>query len=138
MREKRAVAALKAVGYRQARKQEKTKRLDEWVELTHYTRRHARRLLSQHGKKLWLNPNSHVTDDCPDGGSNQATIPMHGLYCLAIASAGLSLAPLFFPGKSTKRFLVDGRLSGAGWTTLIAVVSVAVAVIAGLMIGAKS
>jgi hypothetical protein len=63
MREKRSVAALKAAGYRQARKQEKTKRLDELVELTHYTRRRARRLLSQHGKKLWLNPKTKVVGD---------------------------------------------------------------------------
>ena len=63
MREKRSVAALKAAGYRQARKQEKTKRLDELVELTHYTRRHARRLLSQHGKKLWVKPKTKVVGD---------------------------------------------------------------------------
>lgn len=63
MREKRSVAALKAVGYRQARKAEKTKRLDELVELTQYTRRHARRLMSQQGKKLWLNQKTRVVGD---------------------------------------------------------------------------
>src|ERR1700686_5457772 len=63
MREKRCVAALKAVGYRQARKAEKTKRLDELVELTHYTRRHARRLLSQHGQKVWLKRQTKVVGD---------------------------------------------------------------------------
>jgi hypothetical protein len=63
MREKRAVAALKAAGYRQARKREKTKRLDELVELTHYTRRHARRLLSQHGKKMWVKRQTKVMGD---------------------------------------------------------------------------
>jgi hypothetical protein len=63
MREKRSVAALKAAGYRQARKQEKTKRLDELVELTHYTRRHARRLLSQHGKKVWVKRQTKVVGD---------------------------------------------------------------------------
>lgn len=63
MREKRSVAALKAVGYRQARKSEKTKRLDELVELTQYTRRHARRLLRQHGQQLWLKPKTKVEGD---------------------------------------------------------------------------
>lgn len=63
MREKRSVAALKAAGYRQAGKKEKTKRLDELVELTHYTRRHARRLLGQHGQKLWLKPKTKVVGD---------------------------------------------------------------------------
>jgi hypothetical protein len=41
MKEKRSLAALKAVGYRQARKPEKTKRLDELVALTQYTRRYC-------------------------------------------------------------------------------------------------
>lgn len=63
MREKRSVAALKAAGYSKARKREKTKRLDELVELTHYTRRHARRLLSQHGKKVWLKSKTKVVGD---------------------------------------------------------------------------
>jgi hypothetical protein len=63
MREKRSVAALKAAGYSQARKPEKTRRLDELVELTHYTRRHARRLMSQHGKKLWPKPKTKVVGD---------------------------------------------------------------------------
>ena len=63
MREKRSVAALKAVGYRQTRKPEKTRRLDELVALTQYTRRHARRLMSQHGKKVWLNQKTKVVGD---------------------------------------------------------------------------
>src|SRR5260370_26147481 len=63
MREKRSVAALKAAGYSQATKPEKTKRLDELVELTHYTRRHARRLMRLHGKKLWLRPQTKVVGD---------------------------------------------------------------------------
>ena len=63
MREKRSVAALKAAGYSQATKPEKTKRLDELVELTHYTRRHARRLMSLHGKQLWLKPQTKVVGD---------------------------------------------------------------------------
>jgi hypothetical protein len=63
MREKRSVAALKAAGYRQARKQEKTKRLNELVALTHYTRRHARRLMTQHGQQLWPNRKTKLVGD---------------------------------------------------------------------------
>jgi hypothetical protein len=63
MSEKRSVAAVKAAGYRQARKREKTQRLDELVGLTGYTRRHARRLLSQHGKKLRLNDETVLVGD---------------------------------------------------------------------------
>ena len=63
MKEKRSVAALKAAGYRQARKPEKTKRLDELVALTQYTRRHARRLMSQQGQQLWLNRKTKAVGD---------------------------------------------------------------------------
>src|SRR5882762_5827183 len=63
MREKRSVAALKAAGYRQARKREKSRRLDELVELTHYTRRHARRLLSRQGKQVWVRRQTKVVGD---------------------------------------------------------------------------
>ncbi len=63
MKEKRSVAAVKAAGYNQATRLEKTRRLDELVELTHYTRRHARRLMSQQGKKLWLNQKTKVVGD---------------------------------------------------------------------------
>ena len=75
--------------------------------------------------------------DLTGAGNNQATVLIHRLYCLAIAGACVALAHVFFPRKSTKRFLVDGRLGGAGWSILVAVGSIAVAVIAGLMIGAK-
>ena len=63
MREKRSVAALKAAGYRQARKPEKTKRLNELVELTHYTRRHARRLMTQQRQQLWPNRKTKLVGD---------------------------------------------------------------------------
>jgi ABC-type transport system involved in multi-copper enzyme maturation permease subunit len=76
--------------------------------------------------------------DLTGAGSNQVTILMHRIYCLAIAIACLSFALLFFKRKSTKRFLVDGRLGGAGLAILITVVSVAVAVIAGLTIVARN
>jgi ABC-type transport system involved in multi-copper enzyme maturation permease subunit len=75
--------------------------------------------------------------DLTGAGSNLATILMHRLYCLAIAIACLSLAHLFFERKSAKVLKTGARLSSSGWSTLILIVSVAVAVIAGLVIGAK-
>jgi hypothetical protein len=63
MSEKRSVAAVKAAGYRKATKKEKTKRLDELVELTHYTRRHARRLMSRQGQRVRLNKQTVVVGD---------------------------------------------------------------------------
>jgi ABC-2 type transport system permease protein len=72
--------------------------------------------------------------DLTGAGSNQTTILIHRLYCLAIASTCLALAHLFFKRNSTRGLQVDGRLSGAGWSILIAVVSVAVAAVTGLTI----
>jgi ABC-type transport system involved in multi-copper enzyme maturation permease subunit len=72
--------------------------------------------------------------DLTGAGSNQATILIQRVYCLAIACACLAFAHLFFPRKSTKGFQVDGRLSGTGWSILIAVVSVAIAAVTGLTV----
>ncbi len=66
---------------------------------------------------------------------NLSQIITHRVYCLAVAALFLSLAHLFFERKSTKGFKTSGRLSGTGWSILIIVVSVAVALVAGLMIG---
>jgi ABC-2 type transport system permease protein len=62
------------------------------------------------------------------------TILTHRLYCLAIASTCLSLAHLLFQRKSTKRLWVDKRLTSRGWAISAALVSVAVALFAGLSI----
>lgn len=75
--------------------------------------------------------------DLTGAGSNLATILMHRLYCLAIASVFLSLAHLFFERKSTRVLEIGARLSSNGWSILILIVSVAVAAIAGIVIGAK-
>ena len=75
--------------------------------------------------------------DLTGAGSNQATILIQRVYCLAIASVCLALAHLFFQRKSTKGFQVDGRLSGAGWSILITVVSVAIAAFTGLAISSS-
>jgi ABC-type transport system involved in multi-copper enzyme maturation permease subunit len=70
--------------------------------------------------------------DLTGAGNNQGTILMHRLYCVAVAALFLSLAHLFFQRKSTKGFSVNGRLSAVGWSSLIAIVSVVVAVITSL------
>lgn len=72
--------------------------------------------------------------DLASGGGRLALILTHRVYCLALSSALLSLALIFFGRKSAKGFTEGGRLSGAGWTTLAAVVSTLLAVFTGLMI----
>jgi hypothetical protein len=65
--------------------------------------------------------------DFTSGGTKLGTILTHRLYCLAIATACLALAHLFFQRKSTKRV----RLIGPDRAILIALVSVAIAVLTG-------
>lgn len=72
--------------------------------------------------------------DLANGGGRLALILTHRVYCLALSSALLALALTFFGRKSTKGFTEGGRLSGAGWTILAAVVSTLLAVLTGLMI----
>ncbi|HEV7860145.1 MAG TPA: hypothetical protein VGO91_16130 [Pyrinomonadaceae bacterium] len=74
---------------------------------------------------LWTNA------DLTGAGSNHARILVHRIYCLAIATLCLSFAHLYFQRKSAKSFLVQGRLSSAGWSVLIAVFAVAVIIITG-------
>lgn len=75
--------------------------------------------------------------DLAGAGSNQATILIQRVYCLALASVCLALAHLFFQRKSIKGFQVDGRLSGTGWSILITVVSIAIAAVTGLTISSS-
>ncbi len=92
------------------------------------------------GYKHWLyNPLLYQLwkyADLTGAGNNQARIFMQRLYCLGIASACLSLAHIFFQRKSTTGLITAGRLNGHGWSLLITIASVAIAVIAGSMIGA--
>ena len=69
--------------------------------------------------------------DLTSAGSRQATIVIHRLYCLAIAGLCLGLGHLFFQRRSTKGFVVDGRLAGAAWSLLLAILSLAIAVVSG-------
>ncbi len=72
--------------------------------------------------------------DLTRAGNNQARIFIQRLYCLGIASACLSLAHIFFKRKSTKGLITAGTLNGNGWSLLITIASVAIAVIAGSLI----
>lgn len=72
--------------------------------------------------------------DLTSAGGTLQTILTHRLYCLAIASTGLSLAHLLFQRKSIKRLWIGKRLTGRGWAISVALVSVAIAVFAGLSI----
>lgn len=66
--------------------------------------------------------------DLTGAGSNQATILLHRLYCLGIASAFLALAHLGFQRKSSRG---PARSRGA---LLASMISVAIALVAGLLI----
>jgi ABC-2 type transport system permease protein len=94
------------------------------------------------GYKHWLyNPLLYQLwnyADLTGAGNKLGTILTHRLYCLAIASACLSMAHLFFQRKSTKGFQVDVRLSSAGWSILITVFSVAIALVTGLTISSSA
>jgi len=72
--------------------------------------------------------------DLTGAGNNQARIFLQRLYCLGIASASLSLAHLFFQRKSTTGLITAGRPNGNGWSLLIMIASVAIAVVVGSMI----
>ncbi|MBC7911116.1 MAG: ABC transporter permease [Pyrinomonadaceae bacterium] len=78
--------------------------------------------------KLW------TYADLTGAGNSLTRILIHRVYWLAITSACLALAHLCFERKAARGFIVNNRLSSAGWSSLIAVVSVAAAVIAGLSI----
>ena len=70
------------------------------------------------------------------GGDALTRILVHRAYTLALSVLLLALALLCFERKATKDLTEQGRLSGAGWTTLVALVSVAVAVVTGLIVSA--
>jgi ABC-type transport system involved in multi-copper enzyme maturation permease subunit len=67
------------------------------------------------------------------GGGLSRLLP-HRAYCLALACLFLALAHLSARRKSARGLLIDGRPSGVGWSGLVAAVSIAAAVVAGLML----
>jgi ABC-type transport system involved in multi-copper enzyme maturation permease subunit len=72
--------------------------------------------------------------DLTGAGKNGLRIQTHRIYILALTAACLALAHLFFQRKATSGFQSQGRLASAGWSTLVAVVSIIVAVLTGLML----
>jgi ABC-type transport system involved in multi-copper enzyme maturation permease subunit len=70
-------------------------------------------------------------------GSRQLTrILIHRVYCGALAVFLLALAHLCYARRSATGLKVQGRLSGAGWSVLVAVVAAALAIITGLIMSA--
>lgn len=67
--------------------------------------------------------------DLTDRGGNLGQILIHRIYCLALAVLFLALGHLFFKRQSARGFKV-----GRGWTVLIAVISLVIAVIAGSLL----
>jgi ABC-2 type transport system permease protein len=91
------------------------------------------------GYRHWLyNPTLYglwTYADLTGGGSNQARIILHRIYCLAVAGGSLSLAHLCFQRPSMKRFLVQKRRpSSKGRAALIAIISITIALITGFML----
>lgn len=94
--------------------------------------------LSGQGYNHWLyNPVLYrlwTPSDLANGGNHLTRILIHRVYCFALSALLLALALLCFERKSTKGLKVQGRLSGAGWSILVVIVSVLVAVATGLMV----
>ena len=74
--------------------------------------------------------------DLVGGGSQLTRILIHRVYCGALSVLLLALALLFFERKSTKGLKAQGQLSSTGWTILVMITSVLIAVITGLIINA--
>jgi ABC-type transport system involved in multi-copper enzyme maturation permease subunit len=94
--------------------------------------------LYNQGYNQWLyNPVLYglwTPSDLTGAAKNLARIITHRIYFLAIAALLLSLAHLFFERKSTEGLWSNGRPSSTGWAGLIMLVSIATAIITGLMI----
>jgi ABC-type transport system involved in multi-copper enzyme maturation permease subunit len=70
-----------------------------------------------------------------NGGNSLTRILFHRIYGLSLSVFLLALALLFFERKSTKGFLVThNRLSGTGWTILVAVASIFIAIVTGSIV----
>jgi ABC-type transport system involved in multi-copper enzyme maturation permease subunit len=77
---------------------------------------------------LWTYP------DLMGAGSGNGQVLTHRIYCLALSCVCLALAQLGFGRKSSKGFMTNGRVGSRGWPAVVMVVSIAVAVVTGLMI----
>ena len=75
--------------------------------------------------------------DLTGAGGLSRLLP-HRLYCLTLAALCLALAHLCFARKSAKTWRAGGRLTGAGWSLLLAALSLAGTVAAGLLVASQT
>jgi ABC-2 type transport system permease protein len=61
--------------------------------------------------------------DLTAASNNRSHFLLHRIYWLALSCFCLSLAHVFFLRKSTRGFRADGKITGAGWSMLAAIVS---------------
>jgi ABC-2 type transport system permease protein len=73
--------------------------------------------------------------DLTGGGSRLAHILAQRIHLMAIAVLSLSLAHLFFRRPSNRSLLTNSRLTNSGWSMVLLFVSLAVAIVAGLLVG---
>ena len=66
--------------------------------------------------------------DLTGAGSNQSIILIHRIYCLAASVACLALAHILFQRKSTRGVRRDGHLTDRGWSILLTLVSLTIAI----------
>jgi ABC-2 type transport system permease protein len=94
--------------------------------------------LYSQGHNHWLyNPMLYGLWTYPDltgAGSNQSIILIHRIYCLASSVACLALAHILFQRKSTRGVRMDGHLTDRGWSILLTLVSLTVAITTGWII----
>jgi hypothetical protein len=90
------------------------------------------------GYNHWLyNPMLYQLWNYPDligAGSNQSIILIHRIYCLAVSVACLALAHILFQRKSTRGVRMDGHLTDKGWSILLTLVSLTIAITTGWII----
>lgn len=90
------------------------------------------------GYNHWLyNPMLYQLWSYPDltgAGSNQSIILIHRIYCLAASIACLALAHMLFQRKSTRGVSMDGHLTDRGWSILLTLVSLTIAITTGWII----
>jgi ABC-type transport system involved in multi-copper enzyme maturation permease subunit len=78
--------------------------------------------------QLWTYPN------LTGAAGGQGRILIHRIYCLALSVLFLAVAHLCFSRKPASGLSMDGRLGSIGWGLVITLVSLAMAVVAGLVV----
>lgn len=76
--------------------------------------------------------------DLSGAGDNLSRLLLHRVYCLALACLLLALAHLCSRRRSARGLWRDGTPSGVGWSSLIAILSTAAAIVTGFMLVSQS